>query len=564
MKLSTHIIAVVTLVLLSFTMQAQQQAAPSKYVVFFRDKNNSPYSLNNPQQYLSQRALDRRARFNIAIDERDLPVNPQYVTGVQNTGVVVLNKQKWLNSITIWVPDTAVLQQISALPYVQSISTIALRKKNNENPVKDFKRDIPEKVRGKSTAKSTQTTFDYGLGTNQITMFNGQVLHQQGYMGQGMIIAVLDAGFSNVNTLDIFDSMYVNNRLLGTRDFVNPGNSDVYQFSTHGTYVLSCMGGNINGQLVGTAPMASYWLLRSEEGASEFIIEEYNWGSAAEFADSVGVDVINSSLGYTRFDDSTQNHVYAVDLDGNTAPSTRAADVAAAKGILVVNSAGNSGTSSWFYIGAPADADSILTVGAVDSLRQYVDFSSKGPATDGRIKPNVAARGRNAWVVSLSNGVMPASGTSFSSPIMAGAVACFWQANPTFNNMQIIDAIQKSASQYNNPDSLLGYGIPDFAIAGQFLPTGLDSKDAKDEIINIFPNPFTNTFNVVFRPIKSKEVDVTVTDVAGKKVFSKSYPVTPGQANTLVLEGLENAPKGQYVVTVKAGKQRIAKKAVKE
>lgn len=564
MKTSNRIFILFLLLLPVFALQAQVPAAPSRYVVYFKDKNNSPYSINNPQQFLSQRALDRRTRYNIAIDVHDLPVNPQYVSGVQGVGVVILNKSKWLNCVTIWTPDTSVLSEISALPYVRSIASVARRKANDKNPVKDFSRGKAPKDRFASTAKSGNSTIDYGLGSNQITMFNGQVLHQLGFMGQGMQIAVLDAGFQGADVHDAFDSLFINNQILGTRDFVNPGNSDVYQFNTHGTYVLSCMGGNLPGQLVGTAPKASYWLLRTEEGASENIIEEFNWSSGAEYADSAGADVINSSLGYTVFDDTLANHTFA-DLDGDKTPITRAADFAASRGMLVVNSAGNSGTSNWLRIGAPADADSILTVGAVDSTRAYVEFSSKGPSADGRVKPNVCARGRSAWVANLAGGIMPGSGTSFSSPIIAGAVTCFWQAHQESNNMQIIDAVQRSSSQYSNPDSLMGYGIPDFATAAQFLPTGVANLATdKDEILNIFPNPFFGTFNIVYRPEKSKVIDVTVTDMAGKKVFGKNYPVKPGEANTIVLSGLENTPKGQYVVTVKSGKQRISKTLMKE
>lgn len=564
MKTSNRFFTLFLLLLTAITLQAQVPAAPSRYVVFFRDKNNSPYSINNPSQFLSQRALDRRARYNIALDQYDIPVNPQYVSGIANTGAVILNKSKWLNCVTIWTPDTSILSQITALPYVQALGPVARRKAVDKNPVMDFARDLTPKIRSKSTAKSGNTALDYGLGANQITMFNGQVFHLLGFMGQGMQIAVLDAGFSNTDQLDIFDSLYVNNQVLGTKDFVNPTNTDVYQFNTHGTYVLSCIGGNLPGVLVGTAPKAGFWLLRTEEGASENLIEEFNWSSGAEFADSVGADVINSSLGYTEFDDTLVNHVYA-DLNGDKTPITRAADFAASRGMLVVNSAGNSGTSPWFHIGAPADADSILTIGAVDSTRAYATFSSKGPSADGRVKPNVCAQGRNAWVANVSGGIMKGSGTSFSSPIMAGAVTCFWQAYPSSNNMQIIEAVQRSASQYNNPDSLMGYGIPNFATAGQFLTTSVDNIALdKDEILNIFPNPFYSTFNIVYRPEKSKTIDVTVTDMAGKKVFSKNYPVTPGEPNSIVLTGIENNPKGQYVVTVKSGKQRISKTLMKE
>lgn len=547
---------------------AQTQTGPSKFAVYFTDKNNSPFTVNNPQQYLSQKAIDRRTRYNIAIDEKDLPVNQVYINGVVGTGAQVLIKSKWLNCVTVYVSDPAILAAIAALPYVQSVAPVALRKKSDD-PFKNFVRDIPAKQRSKSTAKSgAQVPLDYGVAYNQAAMMKINIVHEQGFTGDGMTIAVLDAGFSNANTLDIFDSLFVNNRILGTRDFVNPNNTDVYQFNSHGTYVLSCMGGNIPGTYIGTAPHAKFWLVRTEEGASENLIEEYNWASGAEFADSVGADMINSSLGYTVFDDTTQSHTYA-DLNGDKTPATIAADVAASRGMLVCNSAGNSGTGAWFFIGSPADADSILTVGAVDSARVYANFSSKGPSADGRIKPNVVAQGKDTWVATLTGGVMKGNGTSFSSPVMAGAVACFWQAHYDHNNMTIIDAVQKSASQASNPDSLMGYGIPDFSNAALFLPS--DTTDTTgipelkpDEIINVFPNPFLSTFTILYRADKAKDIQVTVTDMQGKKVLGNTYAVKPGQVNNIVLSGLENAAKGQYVVTIKAGKEKYSKKMLKE
>lgn len=561
MKLSNQILLAIAL-LVSLTANAQQPIAHSKFAIFFTDKNNSPYTIGNPQQYLSQRAIDRRNRYGIAIDEKDLPVNPAYVTEVRDLGVFVLTKSKWLNCVTIWTPDTNVLAQIRNLPYVQKIKPVA-KAKANENPMANLAKEHPVKERSKSTTKSNNSDIDYGRGANQISLSKGQTLHQNGFKGEGMLIAVMDAGFAQVNQMDMFDSLYVYNRIVGTKDFVNPGNSDIYQFNNHGTYVLSTMGGNIPGQLVGTAPRAKYWLIRTEEGASENIIEEYNWAAGAEFADSVGADVINSSLGYTVFDDSTQNHTYA-DMDGKTAPSSRAAKIASERGVLVVNSAGNSGTGSWFYIGAPADADSILTIAATDSLGRYASFSSKGPSFDKRIKPNVGAQGWNAWVVNFGGGVMRGSGTSFASPIMAGMVTCFWQANPMYNNMQIIDAVQKSASQANNPDSLLGYGIPDFSKAGLFLTNMPLTAHTKKELLNIFPNPFQSTFNIVYQSTNSKQLEVMVTDISGKKILSEKHIIKPGEVNTIILSGLENQPSGQYVVTVKGSKQKFAKTLIKQ
>ncbi len=563
MNTSNRIILLLAAALLSFTANAQQPVANSKFVVFFTDKNNSPFSISSPTQYLSQRAIDRRNRYGIAIDEKDLPVNQTYVDGVRNAGVFILNKSKWLNCVTVWAPDTTVLAAIRALPYVQNLKPIS-KVKPNEDPLANLAKVHTPKTRTKSTEKSTGTPLDYGRGFNQINLSKGQTLHQNGFKGEGMVIAVLDAGFSQVNQMDMFDSLWVYNRILGTKDYVNPGNHDVFQFNTHGTYVLSTMGGNIPGVLVGTAPRASYWLIRTEEAASENIIEEYNWASGAEFADSVGADVINSSLGYTLFDDTTQSHTYA-DMDGKKNPSSRAATIAAGRGLLVLNSAGNSGSGSWFYLGAPADADSILTIGAVDSLGNYANFSSKGPSYDKRIKPNVAAQGSNAWVVNFGGGASKASGTSFSSPIMAGMVTCFWQANPVYNNIQIMDAVQKSASQHNNPDSLLGYGIPDFSIAGQLLTSTTFAGQTKKEIVNIFPNPFQSTFNIVYQSVKSKQIEVLVTDISGRKVLTEKFTVTPGEVSTIILTGMENQPAGQYIVSVKgAGKQRFSKTLIKQ
>lgn len=563
MNTPNRIFLLLAAALLSFTANAQQPVANSKFVVFFTDKNNSPFSIGNPSQYLSQRAIDRRNRYGIAIDEKDLPVNQTYVDGVRNAGVFILNKSKWLNCVTVWAPDTNALAAIRALPYVQNLKPIS-KVKPGEDPMANLAKVHTPKTRTKNTEKSNSTPLDYGRGFNQINLSKGQTLHQNGFKGEGMVIAVMDAGFAQVNQMDMFDSLWVSNRILGTKDYVNPGNHDIFQFNNHGTYVLSTMGGNIPGLLVGTAPRASYWLIRTEEAASENIIEEYNWASGAEFADSVGADVINSSLGYTQFDDSTQNHTYT-DMDGKHNPSSRAATIAAGRGLLVVNSAGNSGSGSWFYLGAPADADSILTIGAVDSLGNYANFSSKGPSYDKRIKPNVAAQGSNAWVVNFGGGAMKGSGTSFSSPIMAGMVTCFWQANPVYNNMQIMDAVQKSASQHNNPDSLMGYGIPDFSIAGQLLTSTTFAGQTKKEIVNIFPNPFQSTFNIVYQSVKSKQIEVLVTDISGRKVLTEKFTVTPGEVSTIILTGMENQPAGQYIVSVKgAGKQRFSKTLIKQ
>jgi hypothetical protein len=323
------------------------------------------------------------------------------------------------------------------------------------------------------------------------------------------------------------------------------------------------MGGNLPGQLVGTAPKANYWLLRTEDAPTEFFIEEYNWVSGAEFADSVGADVINSSLGYTVFDDGNHDHNYS-QLDGNTGVATIAADIAASKGLLVVNSAGNSGAGPWHYIGIPADADSVLTIGAVDALGGFASFSSFGPTSDGRIKPNVMSQGEQSAVASSwGGGVITGNGTSFSSPIMAGMVACLWQANPSLNNMQIIQAIEQSATLYNNPNDSMGYGIPNFCIANLIL-SGIQIHNFDNEgVVNVFPSPFKNNIYLVFNSTDTQSVNIELLDSNGKAVYRKLNQTRNLGMNYFSIDNLSNLANGFYVVRLSSKNKIFSSKVIK-
>jgi serine protease AprX len=445
------------------------QVAPDKYWVKFTDKNNSPYSINNPELFLSQKAIDRRNSQGISIAENDLPVNPSYIQAVSNLGATILNVSKWMNSVTVYTTSPAVINAIEQLPFVLSVEKSNISSTSlNEKSIKPFfdaetYAEFDEENLVKSGGESK--SYDYGMAFNQINMLNGIALHNLGYNGTGMTIAVLDAGFLNANTLAAFNYLWTNNRILGYKDFADPLNPNIFGSHTHGTSVLSTMGANLPGAMVGTAPEASYWLLRSEDGGSEYLIEELNWVSAAEFADSVGADVINSSLGYTTFNDPSQNHTYA-DMDGNTTPVSIGADIAVSKGMIVVNSAGNDGSSSWFYIGAPADGDSVFSIGAVNASGNYASFSSHGPTSDGQIKPDVVAQGSGTTIINASSGnVTTGSGTSFSSPVTAGMVTSLWQAHPNRRNTEILEAIRQSGSLATNPNYQLGYGIPNYLTA---------------------------------------------------------------------------------------------------
>ena len=326
--------------------------------------------------------------------------------------------------------------------------------------------------------------FNYGQSKDQIYMLNGECLHNQGYNGTGMQIGIIDDGFMNAPTANVFDSLWHNNQVIATHDFFNDNNTQIYNEGGHGTEVLSCMAANMPGQMIGTAPYAKFYLLRSEIDSTEKIIEEYQWVAAIEYADSAGVDVVNSSLGYTTFDDPTQSHTWA-DLNGRTSVASISATMAARRGMIVCVAAGNEGGSNWEKISVPADADSILAVGAVDAVGTYANFSSTGNTADGRIKPDVVAQGQNTCIYSVGTGsVGYGNGTSFASPTLAGMVACLWQGNPAKTNMQVINAIKQSASQYSSPDSLLGYGIPDFCVADQILKGTYGIKSITSNIIN--------------------------------------------------------------------------------
>ncbi len=450
------------LILLSvfYAAISNAQIAPDTYLVYFKDKANNEYSIEKPEEFLSTRAIEHRKKFNIAITEQDLPVNKNYIDKLEKLGLEVYMTSKWFNLAVIKTSNKKLLKKVKKLNFV--IKEPTMYKKQSTTGDTSY---IAPKF--DSLKVFEKDTLNYGTSSTQAKMININYLHNMGYMGEGMQIAVLDAGFKRADKLPAFDSLFANKQILGIRDFVSK-DDEVYANDSHGMMVLSTMGGNIPGELVGTAPKANFWLIRTEEAASEHLIEEYFWIAGAEFADSLGCDIIHTSLGYNDFDYKSNNHTYK-DMDGDTAPISIAADIASAKGILVVTSAGNDGFSAWKYITAPADADSVLTVGAANKNRNLAYFSSRGPTYDKRVKPDAVAMGMWSVVQGNDGKISTASGTSFSGPIIAGAAACLWQANPTFTNMEIINAIRKSGDRYEKPDGNFGFGIPDFGKADAYL-----------------------------------------------------------------------------------------------
>jgi serine protease AprX len=462
--------------------------AQTKYIVRFRDKATNTNSLNDPSGFLSQKAIQRRTNHSIPYDSTDLPVTLRYIDSILSSGAVtVLNVSKWLNSVSIQTTDVNALNKINSFPFVISVNGIAAK---TSGLFPERKKFIEGEERPASFFKQAgilSDHFDYGFSFNQVSIHNGQFLHNIGLRGQGMTIGMLDAGFQSYLTLKAFDSVRINGQILGVYDFVAKDNS-VNEDHPHGMQCFSTISANIPGQFVGTAPKASFYLFRSENSSSEFPVEEFNWVCAAERVDSSGGDVISSSLGYNTFDSPFENYNHSYeDMDGNTTMAAIGADLAAKKGILVINSAGNEGGNSWGKIITPADGDSVLAVGAVNSDSIPAGFSSRGPSSDGQVKPEAVSVGVNTIVQLTNNNIGTNSGTSFSAPNLAGLSTCLWQGFPEFNNMKVIDAIKRSGNRYNDPNDIMGYGIPDMKKAFMILlkDYSLANGNASNCITNI-------------------------------------------------------------------------------
>lgn len=516
---------------------------PQKYWVFFSDKHGTPFSKSDPAQFLSQRSIARRQRMHIPIRDADLPVNPVYLDSITALGIPVLTASRWLNAASVEINSAAQITLLSALPFVRGLQPV---RRLYEEPESDIPVDNASFYRVLSNAQG-----DYGPSYNQIHMIDLDFLHKLGLDGSGMVIAQLDAGWYGIDFSPAFQEFWDDGRILGMHNYPDD-NDSVFAFSTHGSNVLSIMGADVPGTYIGAAPGASFYLFRTEIVDSERVAEEDFWMQAAEDADALGADIINSSLGYTTFDDSTENHTYA-DMDGNTTVCTIAADAAAKAGILVCNSAGNEGASSWHFIGAPADGDSVFTIGAVDADGNYASFSSVGPTYDGRLKPNVSAQGSGSAVLDApSSTVTFGSGTSYSSPLIAGACACLWEAFPGKSNMDIIQAVQESATLYHDPNYELGYGIPDFG-AAYYILKGFDPASAGN--ITLAPNPASDQVVVLVQGDAGKSAVLYITDMEGRRVFSEDFRMRADGITPVLVQGLGILASGMYVVSVPEGTQ---------
>lgn len=522
--------------------------AQDRYMVFFTDKSNSEYSIEQPLEFLSQRALERREKNGIGLTELDIPVNAAYVSGIEAEGADVFFTTKWMNGALAQIQpsDTAT---VSALNYVSHVEFIAkgVKLTNEQTPY-----TVPETF--------LDPTSVSGSTDIQLAMIGADHMHADGYTGDGALIAIFDDGFLGVNEYKPFEHVFTENRLIATRDFVR-NSENVFQSGSHGSSVFSCIAANYGDMVSGTAPDASFVLCVTEEGGSEYRVEEYNWLLAAEYADSIGADVINASLGYTTFDHVGMSYTYE-DMDGETTVVARAAQMLADRGVVVVVSAGN--RFSWDYVSSPADAKDVLAVGSVNSSGNRSSFSSVGPTADNRIKPDIVAMGENTTIFkyALNNGeIATGGGTSFASPQIAGLAAGLLQANPSWTDKEVTNAIKYSASKALNPDTVTGFGLPNYVDAVQGVV--LSASDILDDRVTVYPNPFSeNTIFIDFGGIRIRHhLEVTLLDTRGMEVYSDS--ISPREVPEELEIGFSSAEKGIYFLILRSKKFEKMVKLIK-
>jgi hypothetical protein len=541
---------ILTLILLSTISNAQ--LAPDVYWIQFTDKNNTPYRIDEPESYLSERSIERRIRYNIEIDSLDLPVNSWFLDSIKLKGASIIHVSKWMNAAAIYTDNTDVLQAIYDLDFVDEFAST---KPSYSMLFAPFNSQS-------NLCKINTDVYDYGEAKNQINLHKGEELHNRGLLGQNMYIAVIDAGFEDLDQVPAFDSIFINHQIIGTWDFVN-NDTNVYDDHYHGKSVLSTIAANLPGEMIGTAPKAHFLLLRSENVVTEYKIEEFNWIVAAEYADSIGVDIITTSLGYNNYSSPSTSYTWE-DLNGETAPISIATNIAASKGIFMISSAGNEGSNSWEKITSPADAQKTLTVGACDENGEYASFSSRGYTADRRIKPDICAMGKSTSII-VSDEVTTGNGTSFSAPIIAGLVACFWQADLSKSNSEIADLIKQHSSQYLAPDSIMGYGIPDFYAAYNDLTNSNKITNSNQNIlIKVFPTVFNRQIFLQYYSTKQNQIKVEIINSNGILVYTQEFLVDSNRINIINIPHLPMLASGIYFLRLTDNNYASVKKIIKQ
>ena len=509
-----------------------------------KDKGNPPYTIENPEEFLSEKSIERRQRQGIAIDRTDLPIDPLYLEEIKSTGAVIKAASKWVETVTVYLPDSSAVPALKDLSFVDTLYCVwkgvlpqpDLLKSGQD---KFAKHDLSERPIQKEVSA-------YGEGYQQASMLNVDLLHDAGFKGGGISIAVMDIGFRNCDQITAFDF----ERIKEVKNFTHKLVDLLRTTESHGTSVLSCMLANQPGVMIGTAPESDYYLFKTEVEGEEFPIEEDYWVVAMEYADSIGIDVVSTSLAYSIFDDPSMNHTYE-QLDGYTIPASRAASIAGNKGMLIFNSAGNEGNKSWGKIAVPCDADNIITVAAVNASGTIANFSSRGPSADGRIKPDLSAMGEGVAVIRYDDTVIRGNGTSYSTPILAGAGACLWQALPLKTSKEIISLMKESGDRYASPDFAYGYGVPDMAEVYINNTTGI-FRTSKTNSLLFFD---TRTNFLYLKNTESREINLLIFNSQGQSVVLDKCVGMPLD--------LTNLTPGVYFAHLRQGKEQIVQKFVK-
>lgn len=530
------------LFMLPFVAAAQE----NRYMVFFTDKEGIPQTISKPIDFLSERAIQRRMDQNISITAEDLPVSKSYVAGVMAAGATVLYTSRWVNGALIHCPP-AVVTEVEALPYVDRVEYVAPPGR--------------EPSGGRRSAGFRKNNNNIGIDTEgQLKMLGLDQMHRDNFDGEGIVIAVLDSGFPGVDQAPAFQALFAEGRFDAevSHNFISH-TSNVFTDDDHGTEVLSVIVGEVPDAFTGGARGVSLQLFVTEEVPTEYRVEEYNWMLAAERADSAGADIIHSSLGYYDFDDASMN--YSADqMDGKTTVVTQAARMAVDRGMVVVVSAGNEGhIPSWRIVTAPADAEGVLAVGSVNSVRQRVSSSSIGPTSDGRIKPDLAALGSGVRVVKANGQISTASGTSLAAPLVTSLVAGVMQRQPELSARQVVDLLRQTASQAGDPDNLLGYGIPNYQAIVNY-----QDEDDQAEAFVVFPNPLRDSDTLTIRPNDPEAFDscqIEIVTAQGRVLVSRR--VQFDWLNRSYRTTLAGLPAGPYYVRIYSDKRKETFKIVK-
>ena len=521
--------------------------AQNRYAVYYKYKPQTSLSLEEPGTFLTPKALDRRGREGVSVDSLDLPVSQKYVDEVYLHSNYMLYSSKWFNA-TLLVTDEAGVMELESLPFVDRVELVA----NGYIPSPNAR--VGSRVYASVTHKlcppSAQNARTLAVEENDYDFQNSLLgideMHEDGFTGKGITIAVFDAGFPGADSATPLAHLQRNGQVIAAQDLVRPWNEDIYSHHQHGTNVLSLIASNEPEVMVAGAPDADYILMMTEEIATEYRVEEYNWVRAAEIADSLGADIINSSVGYWDFDDPKMNYT-TEDLDGETTVIARGAGMAASKGILVVNSAGNSGPSE-STLNSPSDAKGILAIGSVNSELTVSGFSSRGPTGDGRIKPDLAAYGDGTALIRSSGEVGFSNGTSFAAPQITALAAGLWEARPDWTKDELIENLLNSGSQADDPDNLLGFGIPNYrkALYGKIL--SVENEEALPW--NIYPNPMlSDELKIHFG--NSLEAEFHLIEMNGRTLesitVSRSSVKEPYQIN------LQGVKPGIYLIQMQDG-----------